>query len=147
MYKHILIPTDGSETAAKAVEAGIEFAREAHARVTLFTAVPQYQLPGEGKILSRRMLSLAEHEQLSREAAERVVAAAIERARAAGVEFDIDFAQSDRPHEAIVEAARRNGCDAIFMATHARTGLAALWHGSETTAVLRSSEIPTMVFR
>lgn len=147
MYRHILIPTDGSETAAKAVEAGIEFAREAHARVTLFTAVPEYQPPGEGEIAPRRILSLAEHEQLSREKAERVVAAAIERARAAGVEFDIDFAQSDRPHEAIVEAARRNGCDAIFMATHARKGLAALWHGSETTGVLRASEIPTMVFR
>jgi nucleotide-binding universal stress UspA family protein len=146
VYKHILIPTDGSETAAKAVNAGIEFARETHAKVTLFTAVPEYQPLGEGRMRSR-IVSLTEQERRSREKAERVVAAAIERARAAGVECDMDFAESDRPHEAIVAAARRNGCDAIFMATHGRTGLAALWHGSETSAVLRSTAIPTMVFR
>lgn len=147
MYKHILIPTDGSETAAKAVDAGIDFAREAHAKVTLFTAVPEYLPPGAGELLSGRILSLAEHEQMSRENAERLVAAAIERARAAGVECDMDFAQSDRPYEAIVAAARRHGCDAIFMATHARRGLSALWHGSQTTAVLRNAEVPTVVFR
>ncbi len=147
MYKHILIPTDGSETAAKAVDAGIDFAREAHARVTLFTAVPEYQAPGEGEIMTRRLVSLAEHERLSREKAERVLAAALDRARAAGVECDMDFAQSDRPYEAIVEAAKRNGCDAIFMATHGRRGLAALWHGSQTSAVLRNTEIPMMVVR
>lgn len=147
MYKHILIPTDGSATAAKAVDAGIDFAREANARVTLFTAVPEYPPPGEGEIMTRRLVPLAEHERLSREQAERVLAASLERARAAGVECDMDFAQSDRPHEAIIEAAKRNGCDAIFMATHGRRGLAALWHGSQTNAVLRNTEIPMMVVR
>lgn len=148
MYKHILIPTDGSETAAKAVQAGIDFAREAHAKVTLFTAVPEYLPPGEGEIISGRIiLSLAEYDQVSREKAERAFAAGIERARAAGVEWDVDYAQSDRPYEAIVAAAKRNGCDAIFMATHARTGFAALWHGSQTTAVLRNAEVPTVVYR
>lgn len=147
MYKHILIPTDGSETAAKAVQAGIDFAREARARVTFFTAVPEYLPPGEGEIISGRIVSLSDYDQLSREKAERAVAAGVKSARAAGVECDVDFAQSDRPYEAIVAAAKRNGCDAIFMATHARTGLAALWHGSQTTAVLRNAEVPTVVFR
>lgn len=147
MYKHILVPTDGSETAAKAVDAAIDFAREARARLTFFTAVPEYEPPGEGEVMTHGIMSLAEHEQLSRERAERVLAAALERARAAGVECGMDFAPSDRPHEAIVEAARRNGCDAIFMATHGRKGLAALWHGSQTRAVLRNTEIPMMVVR
>ncbi len=147
MYKHILIPTDGSETAAKAVQAGIDFAREAHARVTFFTAVPEYLPPGEGEIISGRMLSLSEHDQLSREKAERALAAGIEHAHAAGVDCDMDYAQSDRPYEAILAAAKRNGCDAIFMATHARSGLSALWHGSQTTAVLRNAEVPTVVYR
>ncbi|HWD22585.1 MAG TPA: universal stress protein [Burkholderiales bacterium] len=147
MYKHILIPTDGSETAAKAVAAGIDFAREAHAKVTLFTAVPEYLPPSEAQVFAGRIVSLADHDQRSREKAERVVAAAIERARDAGIECDMDFAQCDRPYEAIVEAARRNGCDAIFMATHARKGLAALWRRSETAAVLRNSEVPTLVLR
>jgi nucleotide-binding universal stress UspA family protein len=147
MYKHILIPTDGSETAAKAVQAGIDFAREAHAKVTFFTAVPEYLPPGEGEIISGRMLSLSEYDEVSRSKAERAVAAGIERAQAAGVEWDADYAQSDRPYEAIIAAAKRNGCDAIFMATHARTGFSALWHGSQTTAVLRNAEVPTVVYR
>jgi nucleotide-binding universal stress UspA family protein len=49
--------------------------------------------------------------------------------------------------EAIVAAARKHGCDAIFMATHARTGLARLWHGSRTEEVLTHSAIPTLVYR
>lgn len=147
MYKHILIPTDGSETAAKAIEAGIEFARNANARVTLFTAVPEYRPPGEGEIMSRHVVSLEEHERLSREKAEKTLAAGVERARAAEVVCDTDFAQSDRPYEAIVAAAARNGCDAIFMSSHGRTGLARLWHGSQTADVITHSRIPTMVYR
>jgi nucleotide-binding universal stress UspA family protein len=104
MYKHILIPTDGSAVADKAVEAGIEFAREAQAQVTLFTAVAEYEVPTAGELMSRRASSL-------------------------------------------IEAAKRHGCDAIFMSTHARQGLAKLWYGSETVEVLEHSDIPTLVYR
>ena len=64
MYKHLLIPTDGSKVADKAVSAGIEFAREAGARVTLFTAVPEYRSPSEGEVMARRPgISIEEHER------------------------------------------------------------------------------------
>jgi len=53
MYKHILIPSDGSELAEKAVQIGIEFASLMRARVTAFTAVPEYQVPSHGEIVSR----------------------------------------------------------------------------------------------
>ena len=150
MYKHILIPTDGSETAAKAVVAGIAFAREAKAKITLFTAVPEYRPPDEVEVMSRRFALVAlaaEHDRRSREQAEHNVAAAAERARAAGVEFRTDFAQNDRPYQAIIDSAKRNGCDAIFMSSHGRKGLARLLHGSETMAVLTHSDIPTLVYR
>jgi len=147
MYKHILIPTDGSETAEKAVQAGIEFAHEAGAKVTLFTAVPEYVLPSSVEYLSHTAVSLEEHERLSREKAQRVLRKPIERAREAGVECDSDYAQSDHPYQAIIEACKRHGCDAIFMASHARTGLQALWHGSETVEVLTHSDVPTVVYR
>ena len=61
MYKHILIPTDGSEVAEKAVAQGIEFARESKARVTLFTAVPEYEPPSEAQVFARRVVSMSEH--------------------------------------------------------------------------------------
>jgi nucleotide-binding universal stress UspA family protein len=147
MYKHILIPTDGSATADKAIEAGIEFAREAQARVTLFTAVPEYQVPTVGELMSSRAPSLATQEQLSRRKAEAILGPAASRARAAGVACDTDFAQDNRPYHAIIEAAKRHGCDAIFMSTHARQGLAKLWYGSETADVLEHSDIPTLVYR
>ena len=147
MYKHILIPTDGSATADKAVAAGIEFAREAQAQVTLFTAVPEYQVPTEGELMSSRAQSLSTHEQLSQHKAQAILGPAASRAQAAGVACDTDFAMDNRPYHAIIEAAKRHGCDAIFMSTHARQGLAKLWYGSETADVLEHSDIPTLVYR
>jgi len=147
MYKHILIPTDGSETADKAVEAGIEFARESGARVTLFTAVPEYELPNESTIMSKRVISIEEHNRQSEKMANGILAPATHRARATGVAFDTDFVQSDHPFKAIIAAAKAHCCDAIFMSSHGRSGLARLWHGSETEDVLTHSSIPTLVYR
>lgn len=147
MYKHILIPTDGTPLAEKAVASGVRFAREAGARVTLFTAVPEYQAPSESQVMARHVVSLEEYARRSHDTADGILAAGAELARAAGVEFDTDYAESDRPAHAIVEAARRHGCDAVFMASHGRSGLSRLVHGSETYEVINESEIPTMVYR
>ena len=147
MYKLILIPTDGSETAEIAVQAGLKFAREANARVTLFTAVPEYHPPGESEVMSRQVISLAEHERRSQAKAAEILGKASERARGEGVEFDADYVQSDTPSQAIIDAAKSHGCDAIFMASHGRKGIAKLWHGSETQEVLTHSDIPTLVYR
>jgi nucleotide-binding universal stress UspA family protein len=147
MYKHILIPTDGSATAGKGVEAGIAFAREANARITFFTAVRRYEPPSESDIAGRRALSLWDHERISRDKAQAILQPAAERARAAGVEADTAYAQSDHAYEAIVEAAQTRGCDLILMSSHGREGLAELWYGSETRGVLAHSSIPTLVYR
>jgi len=147
MYKHILIPTDGSETAQKAVEAGIDYARETGARVTLFTAVPEYPVPSEADLMAHRVVSLEDHARSSEQKAGQILAGAAARARWAGVDFHTDHALSDRPSEAIVAAAQRHGCDAIFMASHGRKGLSRLVHGSETFDVLTGSDIPTVVYR
>lgn len=148
MYRHILIPTDGSELAAKAVEAGTRYAHEAGARVLLFTAVPEYRLPSEAELSARRPVkSVLEYEREAGAAARAILATAAEVAKRANIDFDTDFAFSDRPYEAIIEAAKRHDCDAIFMASHGRTGFAALWHGSQTQEVLTHSDIPTLVYR
>ena len=147
MYKHILIPTDGSETAAKAVSAGIDFARETGARVTFFTAVPKYELPSEAEVTSGRFAWIEEHARDSEEKAKGILAPAAEQARAARLEFDTDYAQSDQPWQAIVAAAQRHACDAIVMSSHGRKGFAEIWHGSQTREVLTHSTIPTLVYR
>jgi nucleotide-binding universal stress UspA family protein len=148
VYKHILIPTDGSPTAAKAVEAGIDYAREAAARVTFFTAVPEYQVPYVSEDAARRpVMSVEEHERRSAEKARAILSPALERARSCGVEFASDHALSNKPYEAIVEAAQRHGCDAIFMGSHGRKGLSRLVHGSQTIDVLAHTDLPTLVVR
>ena len=147
MYKHILIPTDGSELSDKAIDAGVEFARVVKARVTGFTAVPEYQIPSEAEMMARRGISLDDHERQSKRQAEETLRRIADRARAAGVWYDADYAQSDCPHEAIIRAAEKHGCDLIFMASHGRRGISALIHGSETQAVLTHSTIPTLVYR
>lgn len=147
MYKHILIPIDGSPTADKAVQAGVDFARGAKARVTLFTAVPEYQPPGDAELLARRAVSLWDHERLSRDKAQAILQPAAERLRAAGIECQTAYAECNRPHEAIIDAARAHGCDLILMSSHGRRGLSELWYGSETHAVLKHSSIPTLVYR
>jgi len=147
MYKHILIPIDGSPTADKAIEAGIEFARGANAKVTLFTAVPEYEPPGEAELMARRAISLWDHERISRDKAQAILRPAAERLRAAGIECATAYAECNRPHEAIIDAARAHGCELILMSSHGRRGLSELWYGSETHAVLKHSSIPTLVYR
>ena len=147
MFRNILVPTDGSDTAEKAVLAGIDYAREAGARVLFFTAVPEYELPSQAELMARSGMSPHEYEQHAGEAAGAILAKAASRAKDANVAFETEYVLSDRPSQAIIDSARRHGCDAIFMATHGRTGFSALLHGSETREVLVNSDIPTFVYR
>jgi len=88
-----------------------------------------------------------EYERRAAQSAQAILATVASQAKGANIAFATDYALSDHPATAIVEAARRHGCDAIFMSTHARTGWSALVHGSETHDVLVNSDIPTLVYR
>ncbi len=147
MYRHIMVPTDGSELSERAIAAAIEFAREVSARVTGFTAVPEYRVPGQLELMSRHGMSMQEYETQARRQAEAALQKIADRARDAGVQYNADYALSDRPHEAIVRAALKHGCDLIFMASHGRRGISARVHGSQTQGVLATSTIPTLVYR
>ena len=147
MFKQILVATDGSELSERAIDAGVALARELGARVTGFTAVPEYRVPSQIELMSKHGVSMPQYEEEARRQAGAVLQKIVQHARAAGVEYDTDFAQSDSPHEAIIRAAQSHGCDLIFMASHGRRGLSALIHGSETQGVLAHSRIPTLVYR
>ena len=147
MYKHILVPTDGSRLSATAVKAAVEFAREANARVTAFTAVPEYPMPSEIELMNKRGISFHDYQRNARASAKKTLRAVALRARKAGVRYGEDYALCDRPYDAIIEVARKHGCDLIFMASHGRRGIAALLHGSQTREVLSRSKIPTLVYR
>ena len=147
MFKHILIPTDGSETALKAVKAGVALAAEIGAKVTGYCAqepVPTH-LYGEGYVADKRMT--AEFESRAAEFAKKSVQAIEDAAKAAGVNCATYVSQATLPYRGIVEAAEQKGCDAIFMASHGHRGLARLLLGSVTQEVLTHSKIPVLVFR
>ena len=147
MYKHILIPTDGSELAGHAVAAGIAFAKSVNARVTAFTAVEEYQVPGQAEVMARHGKSMAQHAAEAQGKAEAILQPVRERAAAAGVACETCHALCDRPYEAIIEAADEHDCDLIFMASHGRRGLRALVYGSQAQGVLTHSTIPMLIYR
>jgi len=147
MFKHILIPTDGSRLAAKAIKAGVEMAKETGARVTGYCAqepVPLH-LYGEGYVADKRMA--AEFERRAREHAATCVEEIAAAAKARGVPFTALVDKSNVPSRGIVGAAQRRKCDVIFMASHGRRGLTGLLLGSVTQEVLTHTDIPVVVFR
>ena len=147
MYKHILIPVDGSKLSDKAIKDGIALARSIKARVTGFTAVPEYRPPSEVEAMNRIAISLEDHEKRSKRKAQAMLRKVASRARAAGIKCELDYSLSNRPSEAIVKAAKKHDCDLIFMASRGRGRLGSLVLGSETQDVLSHSNIPTLVCR
>jgi nucleotide-binding universal stress UspA family protein len=145
MYKHILLPTDGSELSARAVRDGIQLAKEIGARVTAVHVTPPFY-PSE-MTPSALTAHAHEHEAKSKESAKRALGAAEDVARAAGVPCATLHRVSDGPFEEIIQVATESGCDLIFMASHGRRGISALIHGSQTQGVLTHSKIPTLVYR
>ncbi len=147
MFKHILIPTDGSSVAAKAIQAGVQLAKEMGAKVTgLYAEEPRpLHLHSVGYGLEKELA--AEFDRRAGEYAARTVAQVESAAKAAGVPFEPLVIRSERPYEAIVRAAAARKCDAIFMASHGHKGLTGLVLGSVTNQVLTHSTIPVLVFR
>lgn len=145
MFKHILIPTDGSELSERAVLAGVSFAKEVGAQVTGITALPEFRT----FTFDSDMIEMTEDEYLaaSERRGAKFLATLTDAARAAGVACNSLLARSDRPHEAIIQAARERGCDLIIMASHGRHGIGGVLLGSETQKVLVQSAIPVLVYR
>lgn len=147
MFKHILVPTDGSALSQDTVTRAVSFARESGARLTLFYAEPKAAAAyaGVGAISSVH-LTQELHERLDG-AAKEILDAAEKMAREAGVECHRVVLVGNKPYELIIQAAEANGCDLIFMASHGRRGVSALLLGSETNKVLTHSKIPVLVYR
>jgi len=147
MFKHILLPTDGSSVALKAVQAGIALAKDMGARVTAYYAIdtPPTHLYSEGYVGDRRLVD--ELARRARDIAQRSVDEVKTAAQAAGVPCETVIGEDAHPAAGIVETATARKCDAIFMASHGHRGLQTLLLGSVTHKVLAHSKIPVLVFR
>jgi nucleotide-binding universal stress UspA family protein len=147
MYKHILIPSDGSEISAAAALAGIAFAKDAGADVVLFHAAPPYQYPVYADAVPFAYPTPSEHRASARAYGERLLDALGKVALAAGVGSSADLQFGPAPAKAIVNAARKHGCDLIFIGSHGRGGVGSLLLGSVTTKVLATCRTPLLVHR
>jgi nucleotide-binding universal stress UspA family protein len=147
MFKHILVPTDGSELSQDAVRFAVSFAKEIGAKITAFYAKPEYPVTyyGEGVLIDTT--SPEKFAELAETQAQEILAAAICLCQKAEVPCDKLTTTSDVPYEGIIEAATNSGCDLIFMASHGRRGFTSLLLGSEAQKVLKHSTIPVLVYR
>lgn len=145
MYKHILLPTDGSELSERAAREAVIFAKSINAHLTALHTTPVFsgtQLGGHS--MYERVL---EYKERSERAAQQALNAIEQIGRAVEVTVNTVHRASDNPWEVIIAVAQGLGCDLIFMASHGRRGINALLMGSETSKVLIHTKIPVLVWR
>ena len=139
MYRHLLVPLDGSDLSIQIVGQSIEFARTLGARITFFHAAPR----GVAAMTGEEVIWNTAGEADS--GASQVLAKAEAAARAHDVPCRTVGVVDDKPYEAILTAARDAGCDLIYMASHGRASNLGMMIGSQTIRVLTHTEIPVLV--
>ena len=147
MYRHILIPTDGSELARKAIASAVALARSTGAKVTGVYAVPEYIPPVDAMVPVYQFPSPDEYRRQASIEAEMVLKDVVDACATAGVPCEVTHGIDSHPYRLILETAKSRDCDLICMSSHGRRGLSALILGSETQKVLTHCELPVLVVR
>jgi nucleotide-binding universal stress UspA family protein len=143
MFKHLLVPTDGSELSLRAAKMAIELAQTCHARIHALHVVPPFHTVSYmAEMLAATELTYTQ-ESIAR--AERYLADVRDLAAKADVPCDTSYVLDDRPHQVIAQTAADKHCDLIVMASHGWRGLNRLLLGSETHKVLLKSNVPVLV--
>jgi nucleotide-binding universal stress UspA family protein len=145
MFKHVLIATDGSDLSRKAIYNGIALAKAVGAKATAITVTVPFRVFA---INPERISDMEEsYSNEMRAMATKCLAEVDGVAAAAGTNCELIHATDEHPYHAIIDAAKKNGCDLIVMASHGRRGISAVVLGSETVKVLTHSDIPVLVYR
>ena len=144
MYKQILVPTDGSEISARAVQTAAGVARLCNAKLEVLSVREPFPYSAISEI---QPVPPQEFYDAQERLATSRVEAAIDAARTEGIKAEGATIEALHPWEAVLEQAKAKGCDLIVMASHGRRGLGALLLGSETQKVLTHSTLPVLVIR
>ena len=147
MFRHLLVPTDGSELSDETVASAVQFAAETKASITFLYVRPDYPVSyfGEGALVDPT--TPESFADMTQKVAQEILDRSSAAAQARGVACDTHSRINDLPYESIIETAKEKGCDLIYMASHGRRGLVGLLLGSETQKVLTHSTIPVLVYR
>ena len=148
MYKHILVPTDGSKLSRKAVKAAARLAKVVGAKLTGAYVTTPYTpaMYGEAAVYVPAM-SPVRFKEMAEKEANKALAMVEAEARAAGIKWATASTTNSQPWQGIIKLAGAKKCDLIVMASHGRSGLSGLLLGSETIKVLTHSKIPVLVYR
>ena len=147
MYKHLLVPTDGSALSRRTIRDAAKLARKLGARITGFYVAPTFHIEIYADYVPPDLMSPQQHAASAKKTAQSHLEFMRKAAAEARVKCDGYFVLSDLPADAIVKAARKHKCDLIFMGSHGRSGLSKLFLGSQTSKVLAHSRIPVLVHR
>jgi nucleotide-binding universal stress UspA family protein len=150
MYRHILLPTDGSKLSDRAVREAVGLAKALGAKITALHVMPTEQMLLDEFFVVPVTTSQSLKSEFKKQAALRskeILENVRRQAAGGGVECETATAASDSPYKAILEQATKSGCDLIMMASHGRKGVAGVLLGSETAKVLVHSKIPVLVVR
>lgn len=147
MFKHILIPTDGSPLSNEAVEVGVQMAKALGARVTGFFAAPAATPIIYAHFLPVGYMAPEEHAKIIERAATEYLAIVERAASQAGVPCELVHVTSDFPGDAIVEMAQEKGCDMIFISSHGHRGRRGTSLGSQTQKVAGQSTVTVVIYR
>ncbi|RKE37641.1 nucleotide-binding universal stress UspA family protein [Paraburkholderia sp. BL23I1N1] len=145
MFKHLLVPTDGSARSAAAIQMTVKLAVENGAKVTGLHVIPEFHMLAYGTEM------IADNEeriiQSARQRADDYLEVIKKAAAQAGVECNTVAVSRAHAYEAIIGVAAEQHCDLIVMASHGRSGMRAFLLGSETQKVLTHCQIPILVVR
>jgi nucleotide-binding universal stress UspA family protein len=145
MYKHLLVPIDGSELDERAAQHAIALAQPLGARITAFVVEPFPPLPTETTVMSTYPKEVEEHRARTEAHARDVLARFAAMATAQGVPCAGEFRHHDSVDRAIVTMAEELGCDLVVMATHGRRAFGEMLFGSHARHVLALSRLPLLV--
>jgi nucleotide-binding universal stress UspA family protein len=144
MYKQILVPVDGSQTALAALRHAVDLARAFQAELFVVHVIDIYPFLG---MATDTAVGQAEYLSAANANAEGTLRAAVAMVEAAGVSCESATIEGHAAEEGILQAAGTCGADLIVMGSHGRRGIEKLLLGSVTQRVLQSARVPVMVVR
>ncbi len=133
-FRSILVPTDFSEASQRAVDVGVELAREFDASLTLLHV---HELPSYAYAIPDEVAERAE--ALARRELEQRLA----QARARLPKADA-IMRTGVPWQVILDVARERGADLLALSTRGRHGLQRVLIGSVAEKVVRLSPVPVL---
>ena len=135
MFKTILLATDGSDASDKTIRLTIEFAKENNSKIIGLSVEeihPYFQYA-----------TMEKAEEIAKENVQKIA----DLASAANVRCEVHTERGTSPYEEIIEAAKRYGCDSIFIGSHGLKGMDKILLGSVAQKVLIHSAVPVVVLK